>query len=159
MSSIHPENVAAALPGGPAAGRVPPLTLLSVMALRAMRNPLMMTRADGRPQPAAIDDLLQALGIMLANQEEMAALVARASRDVTCEQLGIPLDEAARRDMLEARIELRTLALKVAAGTGIEAIETLSRGLQAQIDHAFTTLVPMRDPETGRPLPAGPAPA
>jgi hypothetical protein len=159
MSGIHPENIAAAFPDGPAAGRLPPLTLLHVLALRAMRSPLMMTSDDGRPGPAGIDDLLMALGIMRADPACMAPLVARATRDATCEQLGIPLDDDARADMQIARIELRQLALKAAGETGVDAIETLARGLQAQIDHAFTTLVPMRDPETGRPLPAGPAPA
>lgn len=160
MPRIHPENVAAAFPGGPAAGRLPPLTLLAVLALRAMKSPVMTTAQDGRPAACTLDDLLLAVGIMKADPAMLAGLVSRATRDTTCEQLGIPLGDADRQDMVAARIELRELALAVASEVGVEAVEDLGRDLQGQIDHAFATLVPMVDPEKpSSPLAGRPAPA
>lgn len=159
MSRIHPENAAVAFAGGPSK-TIPPLTLLSVLALRAMKSPVMMSDAAGKPLPCELDDLLLAVGIMKADPADLQPLIARATRDVHCVQLGIPISEPAKADMLEARLQLRELALAVTATVGVEAIEDLGRDLQAQIDHAFTTLVPMVDPEAApSPLAAAPAQA
>lgn len=153
--SVYPENVAAAFPGGPAAGKLPPLNLLMVLALRAMRSPLMQSNADGSPAECSLDDALLAIGIMRAPADTLVPLVERASRDTTCEQLGIALSESDRADMLAARRELRAMALRGAADCDVAEINQMVRGLQAQMDHAFTTLVPMADPENQAPLAPG----
>ena len=104
-----------------------PFTLQHVLALAAMRHPIM--------QPGktvmTISDQLTAVAIMAADPDALAELLA---------------NEAGEKDV-------RKLALRAAAEIPVEEIGDLCFKLQEQLERGFSTFVPMRREGDGAAVP------
>ena len=140
MSKTPKAVLKAAFPATTAVAGVtlPPLSILSYLALEAIQSPLVQNTPKGAKVGISIADMATAVALMNCDPDTMSDLVSRYL-------LG-------GEDAKTAAAEIRQLAMKVAATIPIWQLKDMTNQLRKQIELGFSTAVAMRDPEDGSPL-------
>ena len=126
----------AAFPPSPvmAGIRLPPLSILSYLALEAIHSPLVQPPPKPRAKVAIqIADMATAVALLSCDPDKMSDLVSRYL-------LG-------GEDSKTAAAEIRKLSMQVAATIPVFQLNQMIRQLLAQIRLGFSTAVTMADPE------------
>jgi hypothetical protein len=112
---------------------LPPMSILTYLALEAVQSPLVREKAT-----VTIADMATAVALMQAPVADMSAIVSRY------------LMGGADKDA--ASVEIRAMAMQIAAQIPIWQLNDLTVQLREQMRVGFSTAVAMRDPEAGSPL-------
>jgi hypothetical protein len=116
---------------------LPPISILTYLALEAIDSPLVVGGAPGQKVAVSIADMATAIALVRTDPVALSELVARY------------LLRGA--EGAEAAGEIRAMAMQTAAEIPVGQLRPLIDALRAQIERGFTTAVAMADPESPAP--------